>query len=129
MKKEYDFWANKQNTPHLDLYTRLIKQICGYTSLNFLLAFIYARFWIKFQYDILFLILSVIMITTSFTKANDPRRQERSLFAVVCEGVIHALCTCAVCFMLSFWILLVIYILEIVHVVIIIKKYYRPNKK
>lgn len=39
MKKEYDFWANKQNTPHLDLYTRLIKQICGYTSLNFLLAF------------------------------------------------------------------------------------------
>lgn len=129
MKKEYEFWANKQNIPHLDLYTKILKLFCGYTGFNFLLGFFYARFWGNFQYNVLFLVLSIISFTGIYSKANDPRKQERDKNAVVFEGIFHSVCTFAVCYILSFWILLIAYFLEIVHVAIIVKTYYRPRKK
>lgn len=129
MKKEYEFWANKQNIPHLDLYTKILKLFCGYTGFNFLLGFFYARFWGDFQYNVLFLVLSIISFTGIYSKANDPRKQERDKNAVVFEGIFHSVCTFAVCYIVSFWILLIVYFLEIVHVAIIVKTYYRPRKK
>lgn len=129
MKKGYDFWANKQNIPQLDLYTKLLKLFCGYTGLNFLLGFLYARLRIDFQYNVLFLVLSIISFTSISSKANDPRKQERDANAVVLEGIFHSVSTLAICYMLSFWVLLVAYFIEMVCVVIVIKKYYRPNKR
>lgn len=129
MKKEYEFWANKQNIPYLDLYTKILKLFCGYTGFNFLLGFFYARFWGDFQYNVLFLVLSIISFTGIYSKANDPRKQERDKNAVVFEGIFHSVCTFAVCYIVSFWILLIVYFLEIVHVAIIVKTYYRPRKK
>ena len=129
MKKEYDFWANKQNIPQLDLYTKLLKLFCGYTGLNFLLGFLYARLWGDFQYNALFLVLSIISFTGIYSKANDPRKQERDKNAVVFEGIFHSACTFVICYMISFWILLAAYFLEIVHVAIIIKRYFRPRKQ
>lgn len=129
MKKEYEFWASKQNIPHLDLYTKILKLFCGYTGFNFLLGFFYARFWGDFQYNVLFLVLSIISFTGIYSKANDPRKQERDKNAVVFEGIFHSVCTFAVCYIVSFWILLIVYFLEIVHVAIIVKTYYRSRKK
>lgn len=129
MKKEYEFWANKQNIPHLDLYTKVLKLFCGYTGFNFLLGFFYARFWGDFQYNVLLLVLSIISFTGIYSKANDPRKQERDKNAVVLEGIFHSVCTFAVCYIVSFWILLIVYIIEIVHIAIIVKTYYRPRKK
>lgn len=128
MKKEYEFWVNKQNIPHLDLYTKILKLFCGYTGLNFLLGFLYARFWGDFQYNVLFLVLSIISFTSIYSKSNDPRKQERDKNAVVFEGIFHSVCTFAVCYIVSFWILLIVYFLEIVHIAIIVKTYYRPRK-
>lgn len=129
MKKEYEFWANKQNIPHLDLYTKILKLFCGYTGLNFLLGFLYARYWVDFQYNVLFLVLSIISFTSICSQANDPRKQERDKKAVVLEGIFHGVITLAICYMLSFWLLLVAYFLEIVHIAMIVKTYYRPRKK
>jgi hypothetical protein len=129
MKKEYEFWANKQNIPHLDLYTKILKLFCGYTGLNFLLGFLYARYWVDFQYNVLFLVLSIISFSHMGSKANDPRKQARDKNAVVFTGIFHGVDTFAVCYIVSFWILLIVYFLEIVHIAMIVKTYYRPRKK
>ena len=126
MKKEYEFWANKQNIPHLDLYTKILKLLCGYTGFNFLLGFFYARFWGDFQYNVLFLVLSIISFTGIYSKANDPRKQERDKNAVVFEGIFHSVCTFGVAYALSFWMLAVIYLMEMIYIVKIIFSYFKP---
>ena len=42
MKKYYDYYVNRRNTPHLDLYTKLIGMFYFWNGMNFILGSAYA---------------------------------------------------------------------------------------
>ena len=42
MKKDYDYYVNRKNTPHLDLYTKLIGMFYFWNGMNFILGSTYA---------------------------------------------------------------------------------------
>ena len=42
MKKDYDYYVNRKNTPHLDLYTKLIGMFYFWNGMNFILGSVYA---------------------------------------------------------------------------------------
>ena len=42
MKKDYDYYVNRKNTPHLDLCTKLIGMFYFWNGMNFILGSAYA---------------------------------------------------------------------------------------
>ena len=42
VKKYYDYYVNRRNTPHLDLYTKLIGMFYFWNGMNFILGSAYA---------------------------------------------------------------------------------------
>lgn len=129
MKKEYDFFVNRRNTPHLDLYTKLIGTFGFCLGTNFVLGFIYAMYIEQREYAGCCLILGLLMYSMIGTKTKDPRREERSLVAVILGGIVHAICTFGIAYVLSFLVLVVVYIFEIIYVISITLKYFKHQKK
>lgn len=129
MSKKCDFFVNKQNTPHLQLYTKLIGWFCGFTGLNFLLIFLYAKFQINNEYNILFLFLSILMFSSISDHINDPRKGNRDLKAVIAGGIVHCVCTIACSMYVKIWWLLIIYGVELLVVMLVAIQYFRQHKR
>ena len=58
-------------------------------------------------------------------KMTDSRKEERDLTAVIIDGVVHGMCTIGSVWLLHFWLLLVIYAIEILIVVLLIVKFFK----
>ena len=129
MKKEYDFFVNKRNTPHLDLYTKLIGIFYFFLGTNMELSFLYSKYLEQQEYAGCCLVLGVLMYSMIFTNTKDPRREDRGLTAVVLDGVVHAVCTFGVAYVLSFRILVLVYIFEMIYVTKVVWKYFKFQKK
>lgn len=131
MKKEIDYWATKKNIPQLDLYTKLLKLFSFYEGLNLLLAFLYARIWNISQVKELTgmtLATSIVFFVRAYGRGTDPRKDMRNKAAVVREAVVHGVIALAMTYMVSSLSLLAAYILELVHVAIVINKYSSSRK-
>lgn len=124
MKKEYDFFVNKRNTPHLDLYTKLIGIFWFFWEL-----IIYSMYIEQQECAGCCLFLGVLMYSMILHKTTDPIRGNRGLTAVVLGGIAHAVCTFGLVYALSFWILMVVYIFEMIYVTKVIWKYFKFQKK
>lgn len=74
------------------------------------------------------LFLGLSMYSMISDKTKNPIRENRGLLAVVLDGVAHALCTCAMVYALSFWMLIIVYIFEMVYVIKVIINYFRSQK-
>lgn len=129
MKKEYDFFVSKRNTPHLDLYTKLIGTFYFFIGTNFELSFLYSMYTERKESAGCCLFLGLLMYSMISDKTKDPRRENRGGIAVVFGGVVHAVCTFGVVYVLSFWMLVIVYIFEIVYVMKEILKYVKSQKK
>lgn len=127
MKKEYNFWANKQNIPNLKLYTQLTGVFYGTLGLNFLLCFLYGKYVLKFEFASLILILSVIMFMLTPIVMTDQKRENRNLIATVGYGLMHGVCTIVSIVLFHFGYLLIIYGAEILVVVFLIIRNYKIN--
>lgn len=97
MKKYYDYYANRRNTPHLDLYTKLIGMFYFWNGMNFILGSAYA--------------LSI----------------GQKKLAVIGDGIIYAICALGISYVLSFWLLLLVYILEMIYVAWVIFIYFKQQ--
>lgn len=49
-------------------------------------------------------------------KTTDKRKNQRDLKAVIGDGIIYAICALGISYVLSFWLLLLVYILEMIYV-------------
>lgn len=129
MKKEYDFWANKRNIPHLELYTKLIGMFLGLLGVNFLLIYFYWKFILQYENAGLILVLSIIMFALVPTAMTDPQKANRDFVSVVSHGVLHGICTIGSVMVIHFWLLLIIYGFEILLVILLVVRYFKVNRK
>lgn len=130
MKKDYDFFVSKRNTPHLDLYTKLIGSFYFFVGTNFVLSFFYAKYHLELREEaICCLVLGLLMYSMIYDKTTDPLKGNRDLFTVVANGVVHAIWTFFMVYWLSFWALVIVYIIEMIYIIIVILKYFKPYKK
>lgn len=129
MKKEYDFYVSRRNTPHLDLYTELLAVCYFFTGTNFAVSFCYGLYINQRELAKGCLVLSLLMYSIISLKTTDLLRENRGLVAVVAGGVIHALSTLSMIYVFSFWILIVAYIIEVICVARIIRKYFKQFKR
>lgn len=128
-KKEYDFYVSKRNTPHLDLYTKLISMFYFFVGTNFGLAALYSRVTEKRQSIVgCLLVLSLLMYSLIPVKARSLMRENRGVLAVVLGGVVCTICTFYVMCVLSFWLLIIVYIVEMISVLIVILNYFNLHK-
>lgn len=80
MKKKYDYFANRNNTPHLDTNTRIIRWSWLFLSINSFIFAITDRMIGSMRGGI---ILGVLFLVCSYLNANDPRKNERSMLAAM----------------------------------------------
>lgn len=129
MKKQKDFYANKNNTPNLDLYTTLIGFAYGSMAFNFFLAFAYTEFIVKWEYSQMCLILSIIMLVLIPLTMKDPRKEDRGFFAVLCDYTMCTVLTFAIIVFGDIYWMVAVYIIEMIIVIIIITYYFKQRKK
>lgn len=129
MKKEYDFWANKRNIPHLELYTKLIGIFWGLLGVNFLMIFFYWKFILQYENSGLILVISIVMFALVPMAMTDSKKANRDLVAVVATGVAHGIFTIGSVLVTHFWLLLIIYGIEILLVILVVVRNFRINKK
>ena len=60
-------------------------------------------------------------------KTTDKRKNQRDLKAVIGDGIIYAICDLGISYVLSFWLLLLVYILEMIYVAWVIFKYFKQQ--
>lgn len=60
-------------------------------------------------------------------KTTDKRKNQRDLKAVIGDGIIYAICALGISYVLSFWLLLLVYILEMIYVAWVIFKYFKQQ--
>lgn len=129
MKKDYDDYANRRNIPHLDLYTKLIGMFYFWTGTNFILGGLYALYINQKEYMAGGLLLGLLMYSLIKDKTGDIRKNQRDLAAVIGDGIVHAGCTFAVAYVLSFWIMVIVYICETLYIVWVIFRYFRKQRR
>ena len=129
MKKEYDFWSNKRNIPHLELYTKLIGIFWGLLGVNFLMIFFYWKFILQYENSGLILVLSIVMFALVPMAMTDSKKTNRDLVAVVAASVAHGIFTIGSVLVTHFWLLLIIYGIEILLVILVVVQNFRINKK
>lgn len=129
MKKEYDFWANKRNIPHLELYTKLIGIFWGLLGVNLLMIFFYWKYILQYEKSGLILILSIVMFVLVPMAMTDSKKTNRDLVAVVSTGAAHGIFTIGGVMVTHFWLLLIIYGIEILLVILVVIQNFRINKK
>lgn len=129
MKKQKDFYANKNNTPNLDLYTTLIGFAYGSMAFNFFLAFAYTEFIVKWEYSQMCLILSIIMLVVIPLTTKDPRKEDRGLFAVLCDYIMCTVLTFAIIVFGDIYWMLAVYAIEMIIATTVIVGYIKQKKK
>ena len=127
--KKYDFFVNRQNTPHLDLYTKLLRIVHMYFGINLLLLAFYGIFVAKFSYCSAFFLISIVEFDSAVTGHKDLRKGQRDLTAVITTGMIYTLNTLGIAYLFSFEILGILYILQVLHLLFVIKKYFKVSNK
>lgn len=128
MKKEYNFYANKRNTPNLDLYTVLIGFAYGSMAFNCFITFIYAKFIIQWEYSHMCLVLSIILLILIPLTMKDPRKEDRGLFAVLCDYIMCTVLTFAIIVVGDIYWMFWLYIVEM-FIASVISVHYIKNKK
>lgn len=128
MKKEYNFFVSG-NMPNLKLFTQLIGLCFGTLGLNFLLAYLYGRFAVDFEYSAMLPVLSVIMFVLTPIVVTDEKRANRGLFAVICGEVMRAVCTISLIVMLNFKALIIVYSVELLIDLFLVVRNRRVHKK
>ena len=114
MKKDYDYYVNRKNTPHLDLYTKLIGMFYFWNGMNFILGSVYALSIGQKKLVVSGLFLGILMCSLIKDKTTDKRKNQRDLKAVIGDGIIYTICALEISYVLSFWLLLLVYILEMI---------------
>lgn len=92
MKKYYDYYVNRRNTPHLDLYTKLIGMFYFWNGMNFILGSAYALSIGQKKLAVSGLFLGILMCSLIKDKTTDKRKNQRDLKAVIGDGIIYAIC-------------------------------------
>lgn len=108
MKKYYDYYVNRRNTPHLDLYTKLIGMFYFWNGMNFILGSAYALSIGQKKLAVSGLFLGILMCSLIKDKTTDKRKNQRDLKAVIGDGIIYAICALGISYVLSFWLLLLV---------------------
>lgn len=72
--------------------------------------------------------LGILMCSLIKDKTTDKRKNQRDLKAVIGDGIIYAICALGISYVLSFWLLLLVYILEMIYVAWVIFKYFKTAK-
>lgn len=108
MKKYYDYYVNRRNTPHLDLYTKLIGMFYFWNGMNFILGSAYALSIGQKKLAVSGLVLGILMCSLIKDKTTDKRKNQRDLKAVIGDGIIYAICALGISYVLSFWLLLLV---------------------
>lgn len=125
MKKKYDDEANYRTIHYLDLYTKLIGMIWASLGVNFFLDFLYWKFVLQYGDSFMVLGLSIIMFILTPLKMTDSRKGERDLTAVIIGGIVHGICTIGSVWLLHFWLLLVVYVIEILIAILLVVKFFK----
>lgn len=125
MKKKYDDEANYRTIHYLDLYTKLIGMIWISLGVNFFLDFLYWKFVLQYGDSFMVLGLSIVIFILTPLAMTDSRKGERDLTAVIGYGVVHGIFTIGSAWLLHFWLLLVIYVIEILIVILLIVKFFK----
>lgn len=128
MKKGYDDYANRRNIPHLNLYTKLIGMFYFWTGTNFILGGICALYMDQKEYMVGGLFLGLLMYSMIKDKTRDIRKNQRDLVAVLGDGTVHAVCTFAVIYVLSFRLMIIVYIFEVFSVAVAVVRYFKQQK-
>lgn len=92
MKKYYDYYVNRRNTPHLDLYTKLIGMFYFWNGMNFILGSAYALSIGQKKLAVSGLVLGILMCSLIKDKTTDKRKNQRDLKAVIGDGIIYTIC-------------------------------------
>jgi len=127
VKKYYDYYVNRRNTPHLDLYTKLIGMFYFWNGMNFILGSAYALSIGQKKLAVSGLVLGILMCSLIKDKTTDKRKNQRDLKAVIGDGIIYAICALGISYVLSFWLLLLVYILEMIYVAWVIFIYFKQQ--
>ena len=69
--------------------------------------------------------LSIIMFILTPLKMTDSRKGERDLTAVIIGGIVHGICTIGSVWLLHFWLLLVVYVIEILIAILLVVKFFK----
>lgn len=125
MKKKYDDHADYRTIHYLDLYTKLIGMFWGSLGVNFFLVFLYWKFVLQYGDSFMVLGLSIIMFMLTPSKMTDTRKKERDLTAVIIDGVVHGILTIGSVWLLHFWLLLVVYVIEILIAILLVVKFFK----
>lgn len=131
MKQGYESEATKRNIPNLELYTKLIGIWYFSTGLNFLLVFLYGKYVLNFEFDILFaiLMLSILMFILTPICMTDSRKADRDLPAVIGGGLFHGICTIGSIYVVRFWWLLAAYGIELLVVIMVIIQNFKRHRR
>ena len=126
MKKDYDFFVSRRNTPNLKLYTRLIGLFYAFSGLNAILCVICQRVDEKLVFSVVIIGIMLFLMVPTATK--DPRRKSRNFGAVIATGLVHLEITIFLIIAFQFMLLAVIYVVEwVICIACII--YFRRNPK
>ena len=87
MKKDYDYYVNRKNTPHLDLYTKLIGMFYFWNGMNFILGSVYALSIGQKKLVVSGLFLGILMCSLIKDKTTDKRKNQRDLKAVIGDQI------------------------------------------
>ncbi len=128
LKKQKEFYANKRNTPNLDLYTSLIGLAYGSMAFNCFLTFVYAEVILKWEYSQMCLILCIIMLVLIPLTMKDPRREDRGFFAVLCDYIMCTVLTIAITIFADIYWMFGVYTIEMIIASVVIVHHIR-NKK
>ena len=79
MKKYYDYYVNRRNTPHLDLYTKLIGMFYFWNGMNFILGSAYALSIGQKKLAVSGLVLGILMCSLIKDKTTDKRKKSKRL--------------------------------------------------
>lgn len=125
MKKKYDDEADYRTIHYLDLYTKLLGMIWVSLGVNFFLDFLYWKFVLQYGDSFMVLGLSIIMFTLTPLEMTDSRKKQRDLTAVISGGIVHGICTIGSAWLLHFWLLLVVYVIEILIAILLVVKFFK----
>ena len=126
MKKSYNVFVSRRNTPNLDLYTRLIRLFYGFSGINPIITAI-ACFKSVSESTIYLCILGVIFLAAGHDDATSQLREKRNLTATVLAGIFHFLITLPLIIIFRFAFLAVIYVLEWIVCIGVILYYFRDR--
>lgn len=127
MKKYYDLWVNRRNTPNLDLYTCLIRLCYLFAGVNCALGAVFACL-LPVDLQETGVGLSIICFIMSCLAPASPKKDDRGLVAVCGAGFIYVLFSIPVILMSGLW-MLIICLFELVFLGIVIFRWVTRERR